>query len=120
MSRGPDLLAIEELGEPDAACLEEVRAVLARHGALGRFGITLLHDHFDVAPNEVLLETCDERTRTLTISPQQLDPSAAGRVIETSWRFSERGSVITGLVCKVGCFVDLQDRHKQTHQSVNG
>jgi hypothetical protein len=120
-SRLPDLTEIEPLGAADDVCLEEVRAVLKRHGALDRFGITLLHDHFDVAEEELLVETCDPASRTLTIAPMTIAATDEGdRLIETNWRFSDGDSARAALVCKVGCFVDLRDNHKRTHQRVNG
>jgi hypothetical protein len=119
MSRSPDLNEVEPLGAADAPLLEELRAVLGRHDALERFGITLLHDHFDLDDGEQLLETCNPETRTLTIAPERIG-SDASRIVETSWQFSREGEARAGLVCKVGCFVDLQDRHKRTHNRVNG
>lgn len=118
----PDITDVEPVGEADRDCLEEeLRAVLTRHGRLDRFGLTLLHDHFPVASNEMLVETCDPESRTLTIIPEVIDPNDAEyRLVGTNWRFSDDGDVIAGLVCKTGCFVDLKDRHKRTHQKVNG
>ncbi len=117
----PDLTDIEPVGDRDRACLEEVRAVLARHGYLDRFGLTLLHDHFALDDSELLVETCDHDLRTLTIAPEVVDGADSEfRLIATNWRFSPEGDVIAGLVCKVGCFVDLKNNHKRTHQRVNG
>lgn len=118
----PDLSDIDPIGEADRACLEEVRDALARHGRLDRFGLTLLHDHFQLEDDELLVETCDPETRTLTIAPEVItEPSGPEfRLVETNWRFSPEGDVVAGLVCKNGCFVDLKDKHKRTHQRVNG
>src|SRR5262249_39367548 len=65
----PAIENAEPLGCQDVALLTELREVLARHGALGRFGLTLLHEHFPVEDNEVLLETNDPLTRTLEMRP---------------------------------------------------
>lgn len=117
----PDLTDIEPVSDADRVCLDEVRAVLARHGHLDRFGLTLLHDHFALEDSELLVETCDSDARTLTIAPEVVDAADPGfRLIATNWRFSPEGDVIAGLVCKVGCFVDMKDKHKKTHQRVNG
>jgi hypothetical protein len=45
----------EPLSSADLAVLEEVRQVLAMHGALRRFGVTLQHQHFDLADDEILV-----------------------------------------------------------------
>jgi hypothetical protein len=50
-SRLPRLVDIDDVRPVDATdqvVFDEVRKVLARHGALQRFGLTLLHQHFDV------------------------------------------------------------------------
>lgn len=119
-STSPDLVDIQPLNDGDRQCLEDIREVLRRHNALDRFGINLLHDHFALEPGELLMETCEPSSRTLTIRPALPEPDQAGRTVETNWRFSHDGDVVAGLVCKVGCFVDLKDRHKRTHQRVNG
>lgn len=119
-SRLPDIEDIEPLGAQDAPFLQEVREVFERHGMFERFGLTLLHDHFDIADDELLVETCDVENRVLTSSPQHIDAAEPGdRLIETNWKFAQEGGIVAGLVCRVGCFVDLKDRHKRTHQRVN-
>jgi hypothetical protein len=93
--------AVETVGPQDEAVIDEVRKVLENHGALDRFGLTLLHSHFDVAPDEVLVETVDAEARTLTIRPRpkaELDEKADP--IETSWRLSPDG----GRECIVYCY----------------
>jgi hypothetical protein len=50
----------------DQACLEQIQAILERHGMTERFGVHLLHKHFDLAEDEVLLETQDPTSGTLT------------------------------------------------------
>lgn len=98
MQHFADLSDVEPLGEADRACLEEVRA-LVRHNCLDRFGINLLHEHFQLGADEMLMETCDPERRTLTIQPELIAGNrAAGRVIETNWHFAPDGDVIAGLV----------------------
>jgi hypothetical protein len=60
---------VKPIGDPDAACLEDVRLVLARHNALDRFGIALLHNHFDLADDEMMLETTDAERREHVVRP---------------------------------------------------
>ena len=57
------------IGDADAACLSEVRAVLEKHGALDRFGVALLHSHFELAEDEILLETTDLDGREQLVRP---------------------------------------------------
>lgn len=63
----PDLEEVPELSAADMQCLAEVKTVLERHGAVKRFAIHLIHKHFDLKENELLVETNDgdERTQTL-------------------------------------------------------
>jgi hypothetical protein len=60
---------VQPIGDSDAACLAEVRDVLEKHGALSRFGIALLHSHFDLADDEMLLETTDLDKREHLVRP---------------------------------------------------
>lgn len=60
---------VPPIGDSDAACLEEVRQVLLKHGQVERFGLSLLHSHFDLADDEVLLETTDVERREHWVRP---------------------------------------------------
>jgi hypothetical protein len=57
---------------------------LEKHGKLDRFGITLLHDHFQTLTNEVLVEKADVSKRTMTMQPEVIDPSNINAV-DTQW-----------------------------------
>lgn len=61
------------LGPQDAEFVRDLVAVLARHGNLNRFGLCLLHDHFPLAADEVLVETNDSRARTLYAHVEKAD-----------------------------------------------
>ncbi|MCJ2015876.1 hypothetical protein MKK84_00275 [Methylobacterium sp. E-065] len=71
----------------DMACLAEIRAVLARHGKLGRFAIHLAHSHFELAPDEVLIERPDEDGRTQHVTVGRLED--APDAIPTTWLFQD-------------------------------
>jgi hypothetical protein len=114
----PDIDELQPLGSSDEECLRDLRGVLEQYGALNRFGVHLLHDHFTLEPGEQLVETPNLEERTLIIRPERLS-SETGRTLQTNWRFGPGPDVIAALVCRVGCFVDLKDRHKTTHQRVN-
>jgi hypothetical protein len=76
---------IHELGPEDEACIDEVRSVLARHDRLDRLGICLLHQHFDLADDEILLEACDEANRRLYLRPVKRSALREEDTIYTSW-----------------------------------
>lgn len=83
----PDMEAMDQdLTAGDAACLNDLRGVLERHVRLDRFGITLLHRHFDLGPDEVLLETIDFHDRTLMVRP--VPKAELGNAVQTQWRLS--------------------------------
>jgi hypothetical protein len=60
---------VRPIDDTDARCLEDVRQVLVKHGAIDRFGIALLHNHFDLAEDEMMLETTDAATRAHVVRP---------------------------------------------------
>jgi hypothetical protein len=87
LPRLPDIDEVEPFSDRDQACMSDVRAVLARHGALQRFGLTLLHQHFDIADDEVLVEDIDVANRVLTCRPEKI--TGAQNAVETSWRLDD-------------------------------
>ncbi|MFI9722149.1 hypothetical protein ACIHFE_21210 [Streptomyces sp. NPDC052396] len=77
----------EGLGPQDGPFVRDLVAVLEKHGNLDRFGLCLLHDHFPVASDEVLVETHDIEARTLRI---QVEKAATTRHTRPSqWRFAK-------------------------------
>lgn len=82
---------IHALTDDDATVLREIRDVLARHGALQRFGVTLLHSHFDLDEDEVLVERVNPTMRTLSTSPERVSDDERGRLVPTSWRLDLEG-----------------------------
>lgn len=73
------------LDDDDAACLGELRAVLARHGRLSRFAIHLAHRHVALAPDEILIEreAPDGRGQLVTVGRREDAPDAR----PTTWLF---------------------------------
>ena len=67
-SQLPDVNKVLELGNGEK-WFSELRDVLKKYGALDRFGITLLHKHFEIADDEIILETTDVKKRTLFMRP---------------------------------------------------
>ena len=60
---------VRPIDDSDGACLNDIRRVLIKHGQVERFGVTLLHSHFDVAGDEILLETTDLEKREHYVRP---------------------------------------------------
>jgi hypothetical protein len=82
----PHIDDVHDLDESDLACLSEIKKVLAKHDKLLRFGVSLLHDHFHVADDELLLETCDTENRTLMIRPVKRVDIPQAKMMPTNWR----------------------------------
>ncbi len=75
-----DIDDVEPVGVGDTICMSEVRDVLKKHGMLQRFGLALLHSHFPVSEDEIMLETNDDETRTSTTKPVRLAEAGTGNV----------------------------------------
>lgn len=74
--------------EKDKTLFQDLRKVLEAHDAVDRFGVTLLHNHFEIESDEQMIETHDEQTRTLTLKPYRSLELKEGEVLqETNWRF---------------------------------
>ncbi len=86
--------------DKDDLLFAELREVLERHAALDRFGVVLLHSHFDVSDHEIFVESVNPEERTLTIRPVPIDKTREAMAIATSWRFSSDSVVpISQLQC---------------------
>lgn len=99
----PHIDDVAPFSEADQTCLDEIRAVLDRHGKIDRFGVCLLHKHFPIEDGEILVETCDEEERTLTLRPVNKDCLPAHSVVETVWRFDRTGA---SAACWKACVAD--------------
>lgn len=114
-----DLLDINDVPpfrpEQDQPIFDEIKAVLTKHNALSRFGVCLLHRHFDVNEGEMLLEECDSITRTLTIKPVVLSQKPDLNFMETNWRFDVEGA---SQACTLIC-VGSGGRHNDTSHISN-
>jgi hypothetical protein len=96
------------------ACFAELQAVLKRHKLEKRYGITLLHKHFDIADDEMLVEHTDLTTRTLTSRPQKIGSIPNENVMEVTWSMD---TDTTMGICVTRCFYNQNStpQHVSTH-----
>lgn len=109
----PDIDDVKPLENEDYQVLEEIGAVLRLHGYEERFGICLLHKHFDLTANEKLVEETDVENRLL-ITKVSDNTNEESDTIETMWRFPKGIEAIT--VCEKVC--DYNNGHTMRHQIV--
>ena len=81
----PDLDETSRLSEGDFACMQEMKAVLAKHGKLDRFALHLIHKHFDMAEDEVLAEYTNTAKREQTFKVVKHGDKVLDNVIPTTW-----------------------------------
>jgi hypothetical protein len=89
---------IRPLSAEDRPIIAEVRDVLARHGALERFGLTLLHSHFELEGDEVLVEEVHSGERLLTTRPRQTTDETSA-LFATSFRLDQGLTPMTVTYC---------------------
>jgi hypothetical protein len=82
--RFESLERVAPLSTDDLECMNEIRGVLIRRGKSERFGVTLLHKHFDLKSDETLVETTDSKARAMVLQPAIIDPSDTS-AIDTQW-----------------------------------
>ena len=100
-----DIHEVEPISDKDSEVLRQLREVLLKNNAIDRFGVTLIHKHFDLQENEQLVEFTDIENRRLTIEP--VSEGAGINTIETSWKFSkEVGGMQPLTICVFRCFYD--------------
>ena len=104
-----DVDDVRPVDAQDYVVLEEIRQVLAKHGSMERFGICLLHRHFDVAPGEVAVEYTDTASRISTVRVEQHGPE--GDYLQTMWRFGPGPEGVRACVRRCS----YADGHKNEH-----
>jgi hypothetical protein len=110
----PDIDQVSPISEQDENCFEEIRQVLVKHGALNRFGISLLHQHFPMSDDEVLVERIDVENRVLITRPEKR--SASDLATETSWSL---GPTRAARRCETQCRQDRDNDGNAVHLSVH-
>ena len=85
----------------DRETMRQLHQVLRERNQVDRFGMTLLHDHFEVNDGETMIETHNPVTREITIKPYRNENLKEGQELqETNWRFDkETGGVQAFLFC---------------------
>lgn len=102
----PDIHDTKPLSAADRLCLNEIRDVLAKHGCLERFGVNLLHRHFEMAADEILIEQVDEEGRRLVTKPVKvgLVQAEMPTAYETQWHWRRDHGGEVSQICNVRCF----------------
>jgi hypothetical protein len=104
-----DIDDVDPITEKDYQVLADLQRVLGRHGYLNRFGICLLHKHFDLGPGEVLMEKTNAAKRISTLKVEQSADNRT-KTIETMWRFDNPKCTT---VCVQRC--NYNNGHKSYH-----
>jgi hypothetical protein len=107
-----DIDEIQPIDDRDYEVLDDLRSVLAKHGYTHRFGICLLHKHFDLGNDEVLMETTDASARISTLAVQRRGEQTTNS-IETMWKFSDKSGPLAVTKCVARCHYD--SGHRQVH-----
>jgi hypothetical protein len=92
---------VERRLDSEASLFGEIRELLKRYGVEKKYGLALLHKHFDLADDEVLMEYTDIENRTLITRPAPRSEASAGNAVETVWSL-ESGNVTTA--CAQFCY----------------
>src|SRR5262249_5712008 len=87
--RDMDATDVGELAEDDRACLDELGQFLVATDAWQRFGIWLLHKHFEPAAGEVFVERAVREPRGTETAPLPRSSFAERGLSTTAIRFDE-------------------------------
>jgi hypothetical protein len=68
-------------------CLNELQSVIEKYDLTRKFGVALLHKHFEIGEDEVLLETNDPVNRSLNSEPVKINEAEKKGYATTIWRF---------------------------------
>lgn len=78
------------LGAADAPFIREFRALLKKYGNTHRFALSLLHRHFEIKNDEILLESNDPDARSLRMDVVKRTDLPEGKF--TSWQMCDTHS----------------------------
>ena len=111
-----DIHQVDRRLDAEAAAFSELRSVLERHGLERKYGITLLHKHFDLAEDEMMVEHTDVASRTLISRPAKIDSVAPENMIEVTWSLDRAA---TAGVCVWRCYYDANStpQHAGKHMA---
>ncbi|MBK6545758.1 MAG: hypothetical protein IPG12_10875 [Saprospiraceae bacterium] len=105
-----DIQEVALITEDDSNCLAELKEIIVKHGKENKFGISLLHKHFDLLENEMLVETINIKDRVLTTKPVYADEQRKNSLVQTVWCFSKDQSF--SKACESFCPKDDKGRHR--------
>lgn len=71
------------------ACMRAMRDVLLKFGKVDRFALHLVHKHFDLADDEILVEYSNANTREQYFRPEKADSPIALEAIPTTWMLKD-------------------------------
>lgn len=103
---------IHEISDSDYQCLEAIKNVLLEHGKASKFGINLLHRHFDVADDECVVEYTDKENRRLV---SVVEKKGETNAMETMWRFDTNEAGLCVRTCHRTCYTGGGTFHKTSH-----
>ncbi len=93
-----DIDDVQKFSTADEECFKELRDVLEKYDALERFGINLIHKHFDLDDDEEMVEFTDHENRMLVIKPMKKADLAKTPVTVTNWQLC-KGEKVSRRVC---------------------
>src|SRR4051812_25636345 len=113
-----DLHECEPLSDADLECMKDVRAALEKHGKLDRFAVHLIHKHFDVAEDEILVEYSEAANREQFFRVEKASSEAATHAIPTTWTLGNM-EPMASCVCAYRVGVGHLGRHETgiSHES---
>jgi hypothetical protein len=115
VSEAPDMAESLAWFSRQSELLHEVAETLDREGALQSFGLSLRHGREEIpcADDEVLVESTDEASRTLTMRPRKLD-GLQGTTTPTNWSVQD-GKVVLRCTCQVDASTKKHVGHFETN-----
>lgn len=75
------------LNSVDEQCLAEIQAVIEKYGLTNKFGVALLHKHFLIDKDEMMVERNYPKERKLVTTPVRAADAREKDLIATIWRF---------------------------------
>jgi len=109
----PHIDDVDSISDGDYEVIREIGEVLRRHGREEKFGVCLLHKHFNLKEGERMCEETDFENKMLISRIASASDYSEKEIIETMWRFPRGIQAVT--VCERVCdyFLGHKSRHKK-------
>jgi len=105
--------ALDGYTESDKPLFRDIRDSLLAYDALDKFGLFLVHKHFEIAEDEEMVEFVDFEKATIVVRPAHRSGLEMSEMVPTNWIFEPGVSEVQVKVAQWGFAQDLPKAERE-------